>query len=172
MLQAAWSGWTACCWRSACLVGCLSLDWLAGGWLPVPGCRPAGRASPTMSVAPQLPASSEAELQDSDDLSGSVGPGVKVLDSDDRSGTAGLEAAEAAASDHQAASVKEKMVYAVSLQYNRLLSLPSAGGGVFTKAGRPWWTPLHLPPEIRSGSNACTIVLVSSTLHRWLCATD
>ena len=107
-----------------------------------------------MSMAPQLPESSDAELHDSDD----------------HSDTMGLEAVEPVASDHQAASVKEKMVYAVSLQYNRLLSLKSAGGGVFKQAGRPWWTPLHLPPEFSSNSNICTIVLESSTLPRRLVA--
>jgi protein-tyrosine phosphatase len=37
---------------------------------------------------------------------------------------------------------KEHVLYTVSLQYNKTLSL---AGGVFEQGGRPWWTPVPIP---------------------------
>jgi atypical dual specificity phosphatase len=50
--------------------------------------------------------------------------------------------AKAAAGDDAGGTAKEHAIYAVSLQFNKALSL---AGGLFTQGGRPWWTPIPIP---------------------------
>ena len=53
--------------------------------------------------------------------------------------------------------LKQKAVYNVSLEFNKMLSLPGVTG-LFQDEDRPWWTPLHLGPS----DSGPTLMLVSA----------